>query len=229
MAIPKLLAGVRQFQGQVFASQRDLFHKLAEGQSPDTLFITCSDSRIDPNLITQTDPGDLFVLRNAGNIIPAYTPNGGGEIATIEFAVTGLNVTHIIVCGHSHCGAMKGLLDPASLEEMPSVAEFLRHSDATRRILQAKYKKGSKAGRLEIAVQENVLTQLENLQTHPAVAAGLAMGTLTLHAWVYEFETGGVYGYDSTAAQFVPLGDVKTTVAKASGRAVDVRSGAAMG
>ncbi|AMV17179.1 carbonic anhydrase [Planctomyces sp. SH-PL14] len=229
MAIPKLLAGVRQFQGQVFASQRDLFQKLAEGQSPDTLFITCSDSRIDPNLITQTDPGDLFVLRNAGNIIPAYTPHGGGEIATIEFAVTGLNVTHIIVCGHSHCGAMKGLLDPASLEEMPSVAEFLRHSDATRRILQAKYKKGSKAGRLEIAVQENVLTQLENLQTHPAVAAGIAMGTLTLHAWVYEFETGSVYGYDSTAAQFVPLGDVKTSLAKTSARAVDVRSGEAMG
>lgn len=225
MAIPKLLAGVRHFQGQVFKTQRDLFEKLAEGQSPDTLFITCSDSRIDPNLITQTDPGDLFVLRNAGNIIPAYNPQGGGEIATIEFAVTGLDVTHIIVCGHSHCGAMKGLLDPASLKTMPAVAEFLKHSEATRRILQAKYRTGSKAARIEIAVQENVLTQLENLQTHPAVAVALAQGKLTLHAWFYEIESGGVYGYDTTAAQFVPLGEIPVGKKKPAGRVQDVRSG----
>ena len=108
MAIHQLVAGVHNFQGNVFQNQQELFSKLARGQSPETLFVTCSDSRIDPNLITQTEPGDLFVLRNAGNIVPAYSGTAGGEVATIEFAVTGLGVKQIVVCGHSHCGAIKG-------------------------------------------------------------------------------------------------------------------------
>lgn len=225
MAIQKLLAGVRHFQGQVFDAQRDLFEKLGKGQSPDTLFITCSDSRIDPNLITQTDPGDLFVIRNAGNIVPAYHPHGGGEIASIEFALTGLAVTHIIVCGHSQCGAMKALLDPSQVESMPAVSEWLKHTDSTRRIMQAKYKKGSKEGRLGICIQENILTQIENLQTHPAVAEALALGKLSLHAWMYEFEKGLVHAYDTSVAQFVPLGEIRHATGRSHARGEDVRSG----
>src|SRR6187455_1971401 len=188
MAIQKLLAGVRHFQGQVFDAKRDLFEKLGNGQSPDTLFITCSDSRIDPNLITHTDPGDLFVLRNAGNIIPAYGATAGGEVATIEFAIMGLGVRDIVVCGHSHCGAMKGVLDPSSVAEMPAVADWLKNAEATRRIIRAKYSQLSGEALLDAAIEENVLMQIENLQTHPAVAVALAEDKLKLHAWVYEIE-----------------------------------------
>jgi carbonic anhydrase len=108
--VQQLVAGVHRFRREVFRRQRELFERLAESQEPRTLFVTCSDSRIDPNLITHTQPGDLFVLRNAGNIIPAFGPTSGGEVATIEFAVTGLDVGDIVVCGHSHCGAMKGAI-----------------------------------------------------------------------------------------------------------------------
>src|SRR5688572_14829550 len=103
----KLVQGLHQFQSSIFSSQRDLFERLAVKQTPDALFITCSDSRINPNLITQTEPGDLFILRNAGNLVPRYDTGSSGEAATIEFAVVALKVTDIIICGHSHCGAMK--------------------------------------------------------------------------------------------------------------------------
>ena len=225
MAIQQLLSGVRHFEGHVYAAQREFFKKLAEGQSPETLFVTCSDSRIDPNLICQTQPGELFILRNAGNIIPAYTPHGGGgEIASIEFAITGLAVKHIIVCGHSHCGAMGGLIEPKQLSEMPAVADWLKHSEATRRILELKYKKMSKSNRLDIAIQENVLTQIENLQTHPSVSAALAMGQLSLHAWTYQIEEGRVYAYDTAVEQFVPLKEADMSEKKTHTRGQEARS-----
>ncbi len=228
MAIHELVAGVHNFQGNVFRTQQELFQRLSKGQSPETLFITCSDSRIDPNLITQTEPGDLFVLRNAGNIVPAYSGTAGGEVATIEFAISGLGVKQIVVCGHSHCGAIKGLLNPDQLEEMPAVRDWLKHAEATRRIVKSKYKHLGKAELVEVAAEENVLTQLENLQTHPAVAVALAQGELSLHAWMYEIETGEVYGYDTTTGQFIPLGELRSPSKTAPARVLDVRSGDAL-
>jgi carbonic anhydrase len=204
----KLLQGIHHFQDNVFSSQRELFERLAEGQHPDTLFITCSDSRINPNLITQTEPGELFIIRNAGNIVPPYGAANGGEGAAIEFAVVGLGIQHIIVCGHSHCGAMKGLLHPESLTEMPMMAAWLGHAEATRRIARQKYEDRPAEALLNVAVQENVLVQLENLRTHPAVAAGLAGGTLKLHAWVYKIETGQVFAYEPERGQFAPLKEI---------------------
>ena len=201
----KLIQGIHHFQDNVFSSQRELFERLAEGQHPDALFITCSDSRINPNLITQTEPGELFIIRNAGNIVPPYGAANGGEGATIEFAVVGLGIQHIIVCGHSHCGAMKGLLRPESLTEMPMMAAWLGHAEATRRIAQQKYEDRPAEALLNVAIQENVLVQLENLRTHPAVAAALAAGKLKLHAWVYKIETGQVFAYDPERGQFAPL------------------------
>jgi len=223
--VHELVAGIHHFKKQVFRQHRDLFEKLAHGQTPETLFITCSDSRIDPNLITHTEPGDLFVLRNAGNLVPAYGATSGGEVATIEFAVTGLQVKDIVVCGHSHCGAMKGLLKPESLSEMPAVAEWLRHAEVTRRIVRSKYKHLSGSDLLEITIEENVLAQIENLQTHPAVAVALAQDQLKLHAWVYDIATGDVHAYDEPTSQFVPLGQLRPPAAAPPRRVIDISSG----
>jgi carbonic anhydrase len=226
--VQQLVAGVHHFKHEVFCRQRDLFERLSKGQEPRTLFVTCSDSRIDPNLITHTAPGDLFVLRNAGNLVPAFGATSGGEVATIEFAVTGLGVSDIVVCGHSHCGAMKGLLHPEYLAEMPAVAEWLKHCEPTRRIIRAKYKQLEGEALLDAAIEENVLMQIENLQTHPAVAVALAEDKLKLHGWVYDIASGEVFAFDDDAGQFVPLGGVRPpaiALSNPSARLADVRSG----
>lgn len=207
----KLIAGLHEFQQNVFGEHRALFERLAAGQQPEALFITCSDSRINPNLITQTEPGELFILRNAGNLVPPYGASAGGEAGTIEFALKGLGIGDIVVCGHSHCGAMKALLQPELLTELPALTDWLRHAEATRQIVREKY--ADRAGRAQLmtTVEENVLVQLENLRTHPAVAARLAQGKLNLHGWVYKLETGEVFHYDHASGQFLPLGAASST------------------
>lgn len=204
----KLVEGVHHFQANIFSPQRELFERLADGQSPVALFITCSDSRINPNLLTQTEPGELFILRNAGNLVPPYGAVRGGEAATVEFAVAALGVQDVIVCGHSHCGAMKALLSPENLRGMPAVAHWVNTADATRRIMREKYPHLSGNVLLTATVEENVLVQLENLRTHPAVAAKLARGSLKLHGWVYKIETGEVFAYEPGRGQFAPLAEV---------------------
>jgi carbonic anhydrase len=223
--VQQLVAGVHRFRQQVFRQQQELFERLSQGQEPQTLFITCSDSRIDPNLITHTDPGDLFVLRNAGNLIPAFGATSGGEVATIEFAVTGLAVRDIVVCGHSHCGAMKGLLHPEYLAEMPAVAEWLKNAEATRRIIRSKYANLQGEALLDVAIEENVLMQLENLQTHPAVAVALAEDKLKLHAWVYDIASGEVFAFDAAAGQFLSLGEVRPSANAPAARLANIHSG----
>lgn len=214
----KLIAGIHQFQTGQFRKLHGLFAELAQGQQPETLFITCSDSRIDPNLLTQSRPGELFILRNAGNIIPPYGAMPGGEEATIEFAVAGLGVKDIIVCGHSHCGAMNGLLNPASVEPLPSVARWLTHAATTQRIIQENYQHLDGDRLLTATIEENVLVQLENLRTHPAVASRVLRGELHLHGWVYKLETGEVFAFDPTDGQFVPLALYKPQYGSAATR-----------
>jgi carbonic anhydrase len=201
----KIMRGVHTFQRDVFATHQRLFSRLSEGQQPDALFVTCSDSRIDPCLVTQTEPGDLFVLRNAGNIVPPYGASNGGEAAAVEFAVTGLGVKDIIVCGHSHCGAVSGLLHPEKLGKLPTVAEWLRHASTTRRIVEEKFANLSHDDLMTAAVEVNVIVQLDNLRTHPSVACKLSQGQLNLHAWVYAFEVGRLFSYDPDSRQFVAL------------------------
>jgi carbonic anhydrase len=202
----KLVEGIHHFQREVFATHQELFSRLQERQAPETLFITCSDSRINPNLITQTLPGELFILRNAGNLVPAYDTHVGGDAATIEFAVAALNVKDIIVCGHSGCGAMHALLHPERLEALPACAAWLKHADKTRAIIEGNYAHLTEdAPRLTATVEENVLVQLEHLRTHPTVAAGMAEGRLHLHGWVYKIETGEVFAYDAASGQFRSL------------------------
>jgi carbonic anhydrase len=208
----KLIQGLQHYKTKVFGSQRELFERLTEGQSPEVLFITCSDSRINPNLLTQTEPGELFILRNAGNLVP---PNGalqGGEAATIEFAVAGLGVKDIIVCGHSHCGAMKGLLTPPAQSDFPALTQWLCHAESTRRIVRDKYTHLKDAALLNVATQENVLMQMENLRTHPVIASGLSQGNIKLHGWVYKIETGEVFGYDPDICQFKLLTEQRATL-----------------
>jgi carbonic anhydrase len=205
----KLVDGIHQFQQNIFSSQERLFHRLVDGQQPLALFITCSDSRIDPSLLTQTEPGELFIMRNAGNIVPPYGAVHGGEAATLEYAVSILNVKDIIVCGHSHCGAMNGLLHPEQVKDLPAVRDWLAHAECTSRIIKENYSHISdEQARLTATVEENVLVQLENLRTHPSVAAAMARGEVKLHGWVYKFETGTVFAYDPQTSQFCSLEQV---------------------
>ena len=202
----RLVSGLHQFQKTIFSSQKRLFERLAKGQAPVALFITCSDSRIDPNMMMQTEPGELFIMRNAGNIVPPHGASQGGEAATVEYAVSVLNVPDIIICGHSHCGAMNGLMHPESIAALPSVKSWLNHAQATSQIIRENYSHiTGEAERLTATVEENVLVQLENLRTHPSVAAALGRNKLKLHGWVYKFETGQVFDYDPEESQFVPL------------------------
>lgn len=204
----RLIKGLHQFQNNYFNTHRDLFKRLSHAQHPRILFITCCDSRLNPNLITQTEPGELFLMRNIGNIIPPYGATNGGEGAGIEYAVQALGIQNIIVCGHSDCGAMKGLLHLNELaEDKPLVYDWLKHAEATRRVIKENYKHHEGESLLNVAIQENVLTQIENLRTYPIIRAKLRCGQIHLHAWVYKIETGEVFAYNSLDAQFVPLNE----------------------
>ena len=214
-----LIQGIHHFQQTIFDTQKHLFERLAQGQNPLALFITCSDSRIDPHLLTQTKPGDLFIIRNAGNIVPVFGAIPGGEAATIEYAVSVLKVKDIIVCGHSHCGAMHSLLHPEQLEGLNAVREWLTNAQATARIIQENYDHISDAkDRLTATVEENVLVQLENLRTHPSVAASVSRGDLKLYGWTYELETGKVFNYDPQQSQYLPIENVEIAAKSATER-----------
>jgi carbonic anhydrase len=204
-----LIQGIHQFRQEDFLPLQGLFEQLAKGQNPETLFITCSDSRIDPNLLTRSRPGDLFILRNAGNIVPPHGAASGGEAATIELAVAALGVKDIIICGHSHCGAMQSLLHPEQVASLPAVSSWLTHAEKARRIVRDNYGHLDGERLVTATVEENVLVQLENLRTLPAVGARLVRGDLHLHGWVYKIETGEVFAYELTSGQFVPLAEYK--------------------
>lgn len=201
----KLVRGIHHFQATHFRAHRDLFERLSGGQSPETLLITCSDSRIAPELVLQALPGELFVLRNAGNIVPAYGAAAGGEGATVEYALKALNIRHIVVMGHSHCGAMQGLLNEGATRDMPLVTDWLGHAAATREIVRECYADAVGTELLNAAIKENVLVQIDNLRTYPTVAARLAKNDLMLHGWVYEFESGRVYAFDPARSVFALL------------------------
>ncbi|MEV8477485.1 carbonic anhydrase [Streptomyces sp. NPDC051173] len=179
-----LAKGVARFQRDVFPAKAELFAHLATHHAPHTLFISCSDARVVPELITGTEPGDLFVIRTAGNLVPAYSPEADGVAASIEYAVAALEVKDIIVCGHSACGAMTALAEGHNLSGAPAVAAWLRHADAS----QAR----TDAGDVPALVRQNVLAQLANLATHPSVARALAQRKVTLRGWVFDIATGRV-------------------------------------
>jgi carbonic anhydrase len=200
----KLISGLHKFRSETFVNHETLFKNLVNGQKPDVLFITCSDSRVNPNLLTNTNPGELFIIRNAGNIVPPYQI-GNGEAATIEFAVRRLKVKNIIICGHSHCGAINGLVHPEAILGLPALEAWLSNSKEVRTILDNNYPALSPSKTINVATQENVLVQVQNLKTHPCIQEEIAGRNLKIHAWVYKFETGDVFNYDPVDQQFHPI------------------------
>jgi carbonic anhydrase len=202
----KIIAGVAAFQRTAYAKNRHFFQQLAaKQQAPAALFITCADSRVNPNLITQTEPGDLFLVRNAGNIVPPYGSVMGGEAATVEYAVEVLGVRNIIICGHSQCGAMQALFSGEGLDPLPAVRVWCSHAEATRRIVRQKYRDLPPEELAIVATEENVLVQMNNLSTHPCVAARLAAGDLHVFGWYYDIASGLVRQYDPTRGRFAEL------------------------
>jgi carbonic anhydrase len=196
MPVEKFLGGVSRFQKDVYPQHQDLFEKLAVGQRPGALFITCADSRIDPCLLTQTEPGELFICRVIGNIVPPYPDSLGGVSATIEYAVGVLRVPDVIICGHTDCGVIKGALHPDALASFAAVWNWLRYANVQNR-------QAHPSPELLLAVtEENVVTQLKNLRSHPAVANRLLEGGLSLHGWVYHIGSGIVTAYDEKSGRF---------------------------
>ncbi|WP_036479061.1 carbonic anhydrase [Myxosarcina sp. GI1] len=201
----KLIRGLDEFRQNYVNTHQELLEQLSHGQKPRVLFITCSDSRVAPNLITNTDMGELFVIRNAGNIIPPYGSANGGEGGTIEYAINALGIEQVVICGHSHCGGMKGLLKLNELQEdMPLVYDWLRHAESTRRLVMENYPDYSGEELIETLVAENVLIQIDNLKTYPVVRARIHQGKLRIYAWIYRIETGEVLAYDAETHTYVP-------------------------
>ncbi|UKY55020.1 carbonic anhydrase [Streptomyces inhibens] len=205
-----LAEGVRRFQQDVFPAQAARFARLATAHTPTALFISCSDARVVPEMITQREAGELFVIRTAGNLVPAYTPGADGVAAGIEYAVSVLGVAEIVVCGHSACGAMTALADRHDLTHLPAIADWLRHADASRARTAGTGRGGSRtdapAGApVDALVRDNVRAQLANLTTHPSVARALAEHTLTLHGWCFDIATGAVEALDPTSDRFTAL------------------------
>lgn len=206
--MPKFAAGVVKFQQEVFPGNTALFEKLAKGQSPEALFITCSDSRIETGMLTQSQPGDLFIVRNAGNIVPPHFQGAGATTAAIEYACVALSVPHIVVCGHTKCGAMKGAMNLDALDALPHVKEWLSYSKAAVDITNELGKDLDDDARDLLLLEQNVMLQLAHLRTHPAVAVRLARGDLRLHGWVYDIADGEVYAYNEETNGFEPVSKV---------------------
>ena len=207
-----IIDGFLKFKRDAFPQRSKLFKQLATAQEPTTLFIACSDSRVVPELLTQREPGDLFVIRNAGNIVPSYGPEPGGVSATVEYAVAGLGVTDIVICGHSDCGAMTAISTCKCLDHMPAVANWLRYAESAK-VVNAARKHASAQARLDSLIRENVRAQLANIKTHPSVALALEEGRLTLHGWVYDIETGSIDALDGETNRFVSLAEHPLTAA----------------
>jgi len=202
--VNELIGRVFDFEKKVYEDSRALYSKLANhGQEPKALMISCADSRVVPEQIMQAQPGDLFVCRNAGNIVPPYATQNGGVTSTVEYAVLALGIRDIIVCGHSDCGAMKGLAgDPAKLESMPNVVAWLRHGSAARQVVDSSYAELEDGDRVRAVSLENVVAQLAHLRTHPSVAAGIARGEIALHGWFVDIHAGQMLALNGDTGRF---------------------------
>jgi len=205
--LERLIEGHKRFLEKVFPDRRDQFHLLSDRQAPRWLVITCSDSRVLPDLFLGTGPGDLFLTRNAGNVVPVTSHDVDGCTATIEYAVEVLRVRHAIVCGHSDCGAMKAALDKTALENLPKARRWLQHVEAAFSHRQPLNPADGASAELASLIRGNVVAQLLNLQAQPSVARATAGGQLTVHGWYYDILTGRIEEYDEAEKRFVTFGE----------------------
>ena len=205
--LDELKAGIRRFRTEVYPENEAIYlQAVQEPQRPHALIVTCADSRIDPELITQSQPGDVFVTRNIGNLVPPYGEMLGGVSAVIEYAVSALEVQHVVICGHSDCGAMKGLLHPEGLESMPTVKSWLTNAHAALSVAHSLATADQKPSELmQRVTEENVLLQLQHLRTHPSVAGAMARGDLTISGWIYDIGKGTVSITEDGGRVFVPV------------------------
>jgi carbonic anhydrase len=197
-----LKAGVTRFTERVFPRRQALFRKLANAQSPDALFLTCADSRVVPALITQTGPGQLFVERNPGNLVPIYSEQSVGVSASIEYAISALKVRHVVICGHTDCGVIKGLLHPEKISSLPAVARWMEFASAARHKLSKDYRHVPEDQQQSVLTELNVLAQIDNLHTHPSVQRAIQENRLEIHAWVYHIHSGEVWSFKPEAFGF---------------------------
>ena len=206
-ALKRLKEGARRFQTEVHAERAEAYRLAATTpQQPHTLVVACADSRVDVQSITSSKPGEVFITRNIGNMVPAYGEMLGGVSAVIEFAVSALKVEHVVICGHSDCGAMKALLNPESTADMPTVTSWLTNGQAALKIAETFATEDDQPGdRLRRLTEENVLMQIAHLKTHPSVAGAMARGQLTVSGWVYDIGSGMVRIAEDDSREFVPV------------------------
>jgi carbonic anhydrase len=205
--LERLKDGARKFHSEVHAENAEHYRRAASTpQAPHTLIISCADSRVDVEAITSSGPGQVFVTRNVGNMVPPYSGTPGGVTAVIEYAVAALKVKHVVVCGHSDCGAMKALLNPESTDKLPTVRYWLHHGQAALMVADSiAHKDDSPSEKLRQLTEENVLMQMVHLKTHPSVAGAMARGELTMSGWVYDIGSGVVRIAEDGQREFVPV------------------------
>ena len=208
--VDKLIRGLLRYQQHALPQRRELFEALGKGQSPDTIFLTCADSRIEPNLLLQGEPGDLFQVRTVGNLI-APAPDGDrasgdvSEAAAIEYGMLALNAKNIVVCGHSRCGAMAAVLDKPSLDRMPNLRTWLTHGVPSLDRVQRAEQIDHALPLVEQLSQVNVLQQLDHLRTYKLVREREEQGEVFLRAWWFDVATGELYIFDTERGGFVLL------------------------
>src|SRR5271165_4920954 len=191
-ALARIVRGVTKFRTEVYPAQRAMFERLRAGQEPLALFLTCADSRVNPNLVTQTDPGEIFIERNPGNMVPPYVEFVGGVTAGVEYAMLVLKVPLIIVCGHTDCGVMKALLEPATVHGMPGVQTWMTHGAAARERVSKELPFAGREEQLQRLTEYNVLQQIDHLMTHPSVRERLKCGEIEIRGWVYDIGSGAI-------------------------------------
>ena len=203
----RLIEGYRNFIAGVFPQHRELYRRLADSQAPEYLFIACADSRVVPDRILGAGPGDLFIARNVGHVVPAAGAEASGVAATIEYAVEVLRVRHAIVCGHSDCGAMKAAVDPKKLQHLPENSRWLAHVQAAFNHRQPLNPADGESAEMAALIRGNVVAQLLNLREQPSVARAMQEGRLAVHGWYYDIPSGRIERYDERTRRFAPLID----------------------
>ena len=206
-ALARIVEGVRKFQGEVYPAQREMFEKLKGRQQPIVMFITCADSRVVPNLFTQTGPGDIFIERNPGNLVPRYSDFVGGVSAGVEYAMLVLKVPLLVICGHTDCGVMKSLVHADQANGLPAMQEWMRHaSDAGHRVMRD-HVDAPEQEKLRLITQYNVLAQIEHLKSHPSVHTRLMSREVEIRGWVYDIGDGSIWAADPDSGRFARIGE----------------------